>query len=175
MAAVEPGSFGLSEVVGRRGEAPRSKPLTVLACRRGRGAFPVTESVYPEAPTQEVIRTDLQSVFRAAVEFTLEAVLEQHIREIVGADKWKRAQKGRRATRNGTYLRRLLTSVGLLNVAVPRTRENGSACDVIGRYERRSDEINDAIVSAYLHGVSTRNMRKVTDALIGEDVSRSTV
>jgi putative transposase len=135
----------------------------------------VTESLYPEAPTQEVIRTDLQSVFRAAVEFTLEAVLEQHIREIVGADKWKRAQKGRRATRNGTYLRRLLTSVGLLNVAVPRTRENGSACDVIGRYERRSDEINDAIVSAYVHGVSTRNMRKVTDALIGEDVSRSTV
>ncbi len=135
----------------------------------------MTDSVYPEAPTQDVIRTDLQSVFRAAVEFTLEAVLEQHIREIVGADKWKRAQKGRRATRNGTYLRRLLTSVGLLNVAVPRTRENGSACDVVGRYERRSDEINDAIVSAYVHGVSTRNMRKVTDSLIGQDVSRSTV
>lgn len=135
----------------------------------------MTDSVYLAPPTQEAIHQDLQSVFRAGVKLALELALEQEIRAIVGADKWQRFQKGRRATRNGTYLRSLLTSVGLLEVSVPRTRDRGSACGVIGRYERRAEEINDAIVSAYVHGVSTRNMGDVTQSLLGENVSRSTV
>jgi transposase-like protein len=63
----------------------------------------------------------------------LEVVLEEEIREMVGARKWER-QAQRVDRRNGTYLRRLVTSMGAIDLAVPRAREGGSAGSaVIGR------------------------------------------
>jgi len=104
----------------------------------------------------------------------LEVVLEEEIREMVGAKKWER-QAQRLDSRNGTYLRRLITSMGAIDLAVPRAREGGSAgAAVIGRYKRRSPEI-DAMVSAYVHGASTRDIGQITEALMGEHVSKSAV
>jgi putative transposase len=131
------------------------------------------ETVYPERPTAADVRVDLRSILQGAVRMALEVVMEEEIREMVGAGKWARA--GRRDSRNGSYLRRLVTSVGGVDLRVPRSRQSGSACDVLGRYQRRSDEVDDAITAAYVHGVSTRSMGKVSAALMGEDVSRSTV
>jgi transposase-like protein len=56
--------------------------------------------------------------------------------------------------RNGTYFRRLLTSLGYIDVNVPRTRKSGSAADVLGRYQRRTDEVDDAIAAMYVQNVS---------------------
>ena len=47
--------------------------------------------------------------------------------------------------------------------------------DVLGRYRRRSAELDDAIVEAYVSGSSTRDVGGITEALVGERVSRSTV
>jgi len=124
-------------------------------------------------PPQESIHTDLQALFRGAVRIALETVLEDEIRHLVGAGRYQRLGD-RRGHRNGTYLRSLVTSVGGIEVAVPRSRD-GSAAGVIGRYQRRVDEVDAAIVESYVAGVSTRKMGKVTRALLGDDVSRSTV
>jgi mutator family transposase len=59
-----------------------------------------------ELPTQENFRTDLRALFRGAVR----VALEEELREMVGARKWER-QAQRVDSRNGTYLRRLVTSV----------------------------------------------------------------
>jgi putative transposase len=125
-------------------------------------------------PTQEEVRTDLQSLFRGAIRLVLESVLEQEVREMIGARRYERMGT-RKDHRNGTYLRRLLTSMGLVEVAVPRTRHSGAAVEAIGRYKRRAPELDDAITTAYVEGVSTRDMSRVTEALMGEGVSRSTV
>jgi putative transposase len=124
-------------------------------------------------PPQESIQTDLHALFRGAVRVALETVLEDEIRQLVGAGRYQRLGD-RRGHRNGTYLRSLVTTVGGIEVAVPRARE-GSAAGVIGRYQRRVDEVDAAIVESYVAGVSTRKMGKVTRALLGDDVSRSTV
>jgi Transposase, Mutator family len=65
--------------------------------------------------------------------------------------------------------------MGQIEVAVPRTRESGSACDTLGRYQRRVAEVDDLVAEAYVSGVSTRKMGAVTEALLGERVGRSTV
>ena len=127
-----------------------------------------------ELPTQENVQLDLQSVFRRTVGLVLEAVLEEVAREMIGARRWQRLGS-RKDERNGTYLRRLLTTLGPVDVAVPRTRESGSPVEVIGRYRRRSPEIDAGIVTAYVSGASTRDVGKITEALMGEQVSRSTV
>jgi Transposase, Mutator family len=126
-----------------------------------------------EALPQEDVRGDLRQVFLGAIRMTLETLLEEEIRGMVGASRWARIG-GRKDRRNGSYLRGLITSMGYLDVEVPRSRQ-GSAADVLGRYNRRVQEVDDAIVAAYVNGVSTRKMGKVTEALAGEQVGKSTV
>jgi transposase-like protein len=109
-----------------------------------------------------------------AIRLVIENVLQEEVRELVGARRFERLSQ-RKDVRNGTYLRRLLTSLGQLEVNVPRTRESGSACDTLGRYQRRAAEVDDLIAEAYVSGVSTRKMGAVTEALLGERVGRSTV
>ncbi len=52
----------------------------------------------------------------------------------------------------------MLTSLGQIEIAVPRSREQGSPADVIGRYRRRTEEVDDMIAEAYVSGVSQRKM-----------------
>lgn len=136
--------------------------------------FPNVDVTEFEPPSHEEVRTDVRALFLAAIRTTLEMLLEEEVRELVGAGRWQKAL-GRKDHRNGSYLRGLMTSMGHLEVSVPRTRESGGATGVLGRYKRREGELDDAITSAYVQGVSTRKMGKVTTALMGENVSRSTV
>jgi len=127
-----------------------------------------------ELPTQENVHADLRSIFRGAVKLALETVLDEVVRDMIGARRWQRLAS-RKDLRNGTYLRKLLTTMGVIEVEVPRTRENGSPVDVLGRYRRRAAELDDGIVAAYVSGSSTRDVGGITEALVGERVSRSTV
>jgi transposase-like protein len=123
---------------------------------------------------QEEIRADIGALFRGAIRVTLECLLEQEVREMVGARRYERLGS-RKDHLNGTYLRRLLTSMGQVDVAMPRTRHSGAPTDVIGRYKRRTDEVDRLVTTAYVQGVSTRDMTRLTQALMGEGVSSSTV
>lgn len=127
-----------------------------------------------ERPTQDEMGADISSLFRGAVRLVIERVLQEEVRELVGARRYER-MASRKDHRNGTYLRGLLTSMGYIEVAVPRARENGSPTEVIGRYRRRSAEVDRMVTAAYVEGVSTRDMNRVTAALMGEGISRSTV
>jgi transposase-like protein len=113
-------------------------------------------------------------LFQGAIRLVIENALQEEVRELVGARRFERLSQ-RKDVRNGTYLRRLLTSMGQIEVAVPRTRESGSACDALGRYQRRAPEVDALIAEAYVNGVSTRKMGAVTEALLGDRVGRSTV
>ena len=127
-----------------------------------------------ERATQDELRQDLKSLFQGAIRVTLEMVLEEELKAMVGARRFERVGS-RKDHRNGTYLRRLLTSLGQIDVMVPRSREGGSPADVMGRYRRRSEEVDEMMVEAYVSGVSQRKMGDVTEALLGERVGRSTV
>ena len=128
-----------------------------------------------ELPTQENVHADLRTLFQGAIRVALEVVLEEEIQALVGARKWQR-QAQRVDSRNGTYLRRLITSMGGVDLKVPRSREGGSAGGrVFERYKRRSAEVDDTMVAAYVRGASTRDIGQITEALMGEHVSRSTV
>jgi transposase-like protein len=123
---------------------------------------------------QEAVRQDLRALFRGAIRASLEVFLQEELEAVVGAE-WYARVGGRRDRRNGSYFRRLLTSLGTIEVTVPRTRTQGSATGVLGRYQRRTAELDALLTTAYVHGVSHRKAGELTDALLGERVSRSTV
>lgn len=125
-------------------------------------------------PSQDDIRADVGELVRSAIQATLETVMQQAVNLLVCARPHERTDT-RRDVRNGSYSRQLVTTAGEIELDVPRTRTRGAAGTVIGRYKRRAPEIDDAITEAYIGGVSTRKMAGVTEALLGESVSRSTV
>ena len=133
----------------------------------------IEDAEFAAIPQAEV-QTDLLSIFRGAIKMTIESLLEEEVRIMVGAPRWARFAH-RKDSRNGTYLRQLVTSMGHMEVEVPRTRESGSPTGVFGRYQRRQAEVDDLITSSYVNGVSTRNVGAVTEALLGQRVGRSSV
>jgi len=76
--------------------------------------------------------------------------------------------------RNGCYRRHLLTELGDIELAVPRTRRF-SPKGVLKAYARRSAEIDRAILAGFVLGLSTRKVGEVLLALLGRPVSASTV
>ena len=123
---------------------------------------------------QEIVGQDVQAMVRGAVRAGLEGCLEAEVEALLGAAWYQRVQ-GRRDRRNGHDRRDLLTSLGRVELAMPRRRGGPLASQVVGRYQRRSAAVDDALTAAYGHGVSTRKVGAVTTALMGEGVSRSTV
>jgi len=76
--------------------------------------------------------------------------------------------------RNGYYRRHLLTELGDIELAVPRTRRY-SPVEVIGAYARRTREIDRVILAGFVLGLSTRKVGETLLALLGRSVSPSTV
>lgn len=105
-------------------------------------------------------------MLRGAIRASLEVFLAEELEALVGAD-WYQRVDGRRDRRNGTHVRRLLTSLGAIDVTVPRTRASGSVSHVVGRYRRRTAAVDALLTEAYVHGVSHRKADELTTALLG--------
>ena len=76
--------------------------------------------------------------------------------------------------RNGVYYRHLLTELGDIEIAVPRTRRY-SPCEVLRAYARRAPEIDQVILAAFVLGLSTRKVGETLLAILGQKVSPTTV
>lgn len=76
--------------------------------------------------------------------------------------------------RNGFYYRHLLTELGDIEIAVPRTRRY-SPCAVLRAYARRTPEIDRVILAAFVLGLSTRKVGEALLAILGQKISATTV
>lgn len=76
--------------------------------------------------------------------------------------------------RNGTYRRHLLSELGDIELAVPRTRRYCPSA-VLRAYSRRAVEIDRMILAGFVLGLSTRKVGEALLALLGRTVSATTV
>ena len=77
--------------------------------------------------TQDELRDDLRELFQGAIRLTLEMVLEEELKAMVGARRFERVGS-RKDHRNGTYLRRAADEPGA---------DRGSPCPGAGTTVRR--------------------------------------
>ena len=75
--------------------------------------------------------------------------------------------------RNGFHRRNLLTELGDIELAVPRTRRYNPT-EVVRAYARRTAEIDRVILSAFVLGLSTRKVGETLQAILGRPVSATT-
>jgi transposase-like protein len=76
--------------------------------------------------------------------------------------------------RNGYYRRHLLTTLGDIELNVPRTRRFTPTA-VLRAYARRTPEIDRVILAGFVLGLSTRKMGEALLAIVGRPISAETV
>ena len=92
----------------------------------------------------------------------------------LGAARYERGE-GRTGSRNGSRPRTLKTRVGTLELRVPQDRDGTFSTELFGRYQRSEQALVVTLMEMYLHGVSTRKVGEITEALCGTSFSKSQV
>ena len=102
----------------------------------------------------------------AIIEEQMATAVDRYLAELDGDDEPDR--------RNGHYKRHLLTTLGDIELCVPRTRRY-SPTGVLRAYARREAEIDRVILAGFVLGLSTRKVGETLLAMLGREISAATV
>lgn len=126
------------------------------------------------ADCQDFFESELLEKVRAQIKLLLETALTAERDRHLQLSYYEHAPD-RLDYRNGFYFRDLVTQLGrLARVAVPRTR-HGFRSQLLPRYQRRQQAVNQLILQAFLRGVSTRQVGRVLAPVLGESYSAQTI
>ncbi|HEX7325671.1 MAG TPA: IS256 family transposase [Rhodanobacteraceae bacterium] len=123
----------------------------------------------------------LEQALHEGVQRYLQELLEHEVAAVLGRLRYGR-QVGAKGYRNGHRQRVLTSTLGRLQLAVPRARvvattgarhEFHSA--LLPRYQRLTTKALGLIAGAYLAGVNTRRVRRALGSLFGGVISKDTV
>ena len=104
----------------------------------------------------------------------VQRVLEEELAVFLQAEPHERTDK-RMGYRNGYKPRTLTTRLGRMELMVPKDREGRFQTELFERYQRSEKALMLSLVEMYVHGVSTRKVKAITEALCGLDISKSQV
>jgi len=111
---------------------------------------------------------------RRLLETVVQRVLDEELTAFLGAESHERTA-ARQGYRNGYKPRQLKTRVGTLELLVPKDREGRFRTELFERYQRSEKALVLAMIEMYVQGVSTRKVKKITEALCGLEISRTQV
>jgi putative transposase len=122
----------------------------------------------------------LEEAVRRQVRAFIEELLEEELEAALGRGRYERdgAAKGHR---HGRRPRRLVTSFGPLELAVPRARLRDAAgerewrSELLPAYRRLSRRAEALVAQAYLAGVNTRRVRRALAGLFAGRVGKDAV
>jgi putative transposase len=111
--------------------------------------------------------------------WTLKKLLEEALeteRDLYLGHGWHITVPLREDWRNGYYERDFLTRQGRIEgIQVPRVRKGTLKFQAFERYSRYEKGLEEQILEMYLQGIGTRKVGPILEALVGREVSASTV
>lgn len=117
---------------------------------------------------------DLEEQLKENHRLFLEELMRYERQQHLGVAPYERARK-RADQANGFYRRTLLTRLGPMDLAVPRSRTGLFQTQILRRYQRREAAVDEALRKVFLLGVSTRQAGPALATLLDEAVSAATV
>jgi putative transposase len=105
----------------------------------------------------------------------LEEVLQCEIDEQLGYEKHQRRSDGPSNYRNGSTKRKLKTQYGEVEINVPRDRNGSYEPQILDKYQRNVDGLEEKILSLYAHGMSTRDIQEQVKDLYNIEISSELV
>ena len=132
----------------------------------------------PQSALSELLEAfragDGVDLVRDSVRVALQELIEVEATERIGAAPYERADD-RVTERNGHRPRMLTTKAGDVELRIPKLRK-GSFFPIILEPRRRIDQALYAVVmEAYVHGISTRSVDDLVEAMGGVGISKSEV
>jgi putative transposase len=122
----------------------------------------------------KALMREQEDFLRPLIREVVQQVLESEMDEALGAEKSERTPH-RQGYRAGYYGRTLVTRVGKLELRIPQDRQGRFRTEVFERYQRSEKALVGALTEMYVHGVSTRKVKAITEELCGHEVSASTI
>ena len=110
----------------------------------------------------------------AMLKWLCERLMEAEVEGKLGAEKSERSE-GRQGYRSGYRVRRFDTRMGTMYLMVPKIRNGGYIPFFVEAKKRSEAALMSVIQEAYVNGVSTRKMDKLTKTLGIESISRGQV
>jgi putative transposase len=114
-------------------------------------------------------------LIRSSVEMVLQALIDAEATEVIGAGRHERTES-RTNQRNGTRSKLLTTKAGDVELAIPKLRHGSFFPSILERRRRIDRALFAVVMEAYVHGVSTRKVDDLVQALGGAaGISKSEV
>jgi putative transposase len=127
--------------------------------------------------------SSLEVALRLRARAWIDAIVEEEVEAALGAASSARVGAGRQGYRHGTRERTLTTSLGPTTFALPRARVRTAAgtttewrSELVPRYQRRSERVDEAILGVYLSGTNSRRIKGALAPLLrGGPLSKDAV
>lgn len=117
----------------------------------------------------------IERIVALLMKLMFEILLDQAATEQAGAGLYERTGS-RKKYRNGTYKRNLATRFGSIEeLLVPRLRQGSLSHSLFAPYQQRTDDVDKALGTLFLNGVSTHKLKSIAEQLTGRPVSAQTV
>lgn len=123
---------------------------------------------------KDMFRMHFEQGCRYVAKRVYQKILASDFDRFINAGRHQRTGQ-RKGYRNGYRSRTLLTSVGLLDLEVPRDRGSKYRPDLFARYQRVDSSLEETIRAMFLQGVSTRKVGDILDVLCGQRLSAGKV
>jgi len=151
-----------------------------VAVNRQRGvkaleASGVLDELYAMIDAREV-RLDgkdglIQQMIKAGLERGLQAELTEHVAYAKGDPEAEVFPN----SRNGSNPKTVATSVGDVELAIPRDRDGTFTPMLVPKGSRRLGGLDDMIISLYAGGMTVRNIEHHLVSTVGVEISRETI
>lgn len=101
----------------------------------------------------------------------LERAMDEELTDHLGYERGDPAGRGSGNSRNGTTPKRVLTTVGPVDLDVPRDRNSTFEPVIVPKGKSRLGAFNENIIAFYAQGMTTRDITRALKRLYGVDVS----
>lgn len=133
--------------------------------------FEIPEEQLKKMKTQEELDSYISKLYKHAVQTMLKAEMDEHL----GYKKHDSTGKNSGNNRNGTSAKTLKTDIGDIPLDVPRDRNSSFDPVIVPKHQRMSAKIEQAIITMYSKGMSTRDIEDTVQDIYGIKVSESSV
>ncbi|WP_047155569.1 IS256 family transposase, partial [Aneurinibacillus tyrosinisolvens] len=117
------------------------------------------------------LTNQLEDLLRGFIKEKLELIMREELTNFLQVE-----QPDVSDSRNGYYKRSLDTRYGKIeNLSVPRDREGAFQTGLFAPYQRRDGWLEEAIIKMYQSGMSTREVGKFVERMVGSSYSPATI
>lgn len=135
------------------------------------GDFKIPEEALKKIKSQSELDDFFSDLYKQAVEGMLKAEMREHL----GYEKHQARDKPGDNSRNGFSKKTLKTNIGDIPLDVPRDRESSFDPVIVPKHQRMSARIEQAIITLYSRGMSTRDIEATVKEIYGVELSEGTV